>query len=209
MTPSGTIRVLLADDHPIVLDGIRSMIEAEQDMAVAGKALDGCEAVEQFRRCRPDVTILDLQMPRMNGIEAISAIRELDPGARVIVLTTYSGDVQVSRALRAGALGYLLKGSLSTELVAMIRDVARGKRRLPAEVACILAENLSTDWLTDREVEVLRAVARGSANKCIAGVLGISEDTVKGHMKSIFSKLGANDRTHAVTIALKSGFLDG
>jgi DNA-binding NarL/FixJ family response regulator len=178
-------------------------------MTVAGQALDGQDAVEQFRQCRPDVTLLDLQMPRMNGIEATSAIRELDPQARIIVLTTYSGDVQAVRALRAGALGYLLKGSLGTDLIAAIRDVAQGKRRVPIEVACSLAENLSTDWLTAREIEVLRAVARGSANKCIAGVLGITEDTVKGHMRSILSKLHANDRTHAVMIALKRGFLEG
>ena len=208
MSCSEITRVLIADDHPMVLDGIRLAIEAEPDMTVVSEASDGDEAVEGFRTCRPDVTLLDLKMPRMSGFEALKEIRELDKSARVIILTTFSRDIQVGRALKAGALGYLLKGCRSKHLTSAIRDVANGKRHLPIEIAHSLAENLPADWLTSRETEVLRGVARGSSNKAIAGVFGITEDTVKGHMTSILSKLRANDRTHAVMIALERGFLD-
>ena len=178
-------------------------------MELTAEAAGGQEAVECFRRHKPDVTLMDLQMPGMNGIDAILAIRSEFPGARFIVLTTYQGDVQALRALKAGASGYLLKNMLRKELLDTIRIVHAGGRRIPPEVAAELAEHIIDDALTDREVNVLRRVAAGNSNKMIAGQLGVSEDTVKGHMKSILSKLAANDRTHAVTIAMRRGYLDG
>ena len=174
-----------------------------------GEATNGDEAVVEFKRLRPDVTLMDLQMPGLNGIAAIEAIRADFPKAKIIVLTTYSGDVQASRAFKAGASGYLLKSMLRTELVSTIRDVNLGRKRIPPELASSIAEHLSLDYLSAREVEVLRSVAAGNSNKIVADDLSISEDTVKGHMKNIMAKLGANDRTHAVLIAIKRGFLDG
>ena len=203
------IRVLCVDDHPLMRDGIAFALQTQKDMELVGQAIDGEEALCLFRELRPDVTLMDLQMPGMNGIATIEAIKREFPKARVVVLTTYSGDVQASRALKAGAVGYLLKSMLRTELLSTIRTVHAGGRRIPPEIASELAEHISADALSQREVEVLRCVASGNSNKIVADELAITEDTVKGHMKSILSKLGANNRTHAVLIAMKRGFLDG
>jgi DNA-binding NarL/FixJ family response regulator len=201
------IKVLTVDDHPLLRSGIAAVIDEEADIQVVGEATNGREAVESFRIHRPDVTLMDLQMPVMNGIDAIVAIRGEFPAARFVVLTTYDGDVQALRALRAGATGYLLKSMLREELVTTIRSVYAGKRRIPPEVASEIAEHISDDSLSDREIEILKEVAQGTSNKIIASHLSLSEATVKCHMKSILSKLSANDRTHAVTIAMKRGFL--
>lgn len=209
MPLTATIRVLSVDDHPLVLDGIAFALQGKPDMELVGEATNGIEAVAAFRRCRPDVTLMDLQMPKMDGIEATIAIRQEFPGARIVVLTTYSGDIQASRALKAGAVGYLLKATLRTELIDTIRLVHAGRRRVAPQVASEIAEHISADELSMREIEVLRHVASGCSNKIVADHMELSEDTVKGHMKSILSKLQANDRTHAVTIAMKRGFLDG
>lgn len=202
------ITVLCVDDHPLVRDGIKFAIEAQSDMRLVGEASNGKQAIEQFQLHRPDVTLMDLKMPVMGGVEAITAIREKDSKARFIVLTTYSGDVQAARALKAGASGYLLKGSMGMDLIQTIRDVHAGRRRIPPQIASEIAEHVDSDALSAREVEVLRAAAVGNSNRAIATLLGISEETVKGHMKNILSKLSAKDRTHAVTIALRRGFLD-
>jgi DNA-binding NarL/FixJ family response regulator len=177
-------------------------------MSVVAEAADGEEAIASFRIHRPDVTLMDIRMPKTNGIDAISAIRKEFPNARVVVLTTYGGDIQALRAFKAGAVGYLLKSMLRTELVDTIRLAHAGMRRIPPEIALELAEHAGDDTLTTREIEVLGDVAKGSSNKVIAARLAISEHTVKGHLKSILSKLDASDRTHAVMIALKRGFLD-
>ncbi len=197
------------DDHPLVRDGISFAIAAQTDMTVIAEAANGRDAVEMFRLHRPYVTLMDLQMPLLNGIDATMEIKRIAPAARVLVLTTYSGDMQATRALQAGAVGYLLKGSLRKELVQAIRDVHAGRRRIQPEVAQDMAQNISGDRLSGREIDVLRSVAAGQSNKTVADKLDITEYTVKGHMKSIMSKLGANDRTHAVLIAMKRGFLDG
>lgn len=202
------IRILTVDDHPLLREGIAAVIEGQPDMVLVGEAANGREGVDAFRSCRPDVTLMDLQMPEMGGVEAIGAIRQEFPGARVVVLTTYQGDVQALRAFKAGASGYLLKSMLRKELVDTIRSVHEGRRRIPAEIAAEIAEHASDDALTAREVEVLRQVAAGNGNKRIAVKLSISEETVKAHMKNILAKLDANDRTHAVTIALKRGFIE-
>jgi DNA-binding NarL/FixJ family response regulator len=209
MTASNRIKVLCVDDHPLVRDGIAFALQQQDDMVLVGEATNGLEAIAAFRQHRPDVTLMDLQMPQMNGIDALAAIRGEFPSARIVMLTTYSGDVQVSRALSLGAVGYLLKGTLRSELIDTIRTVHAGLRRIPAELANDLAEHYSADALSPREIEVLRIVAAGCSNKIVADRLFISEDTVKGHMKSILAKLQANDRTHAVMIAVKRGFLDG
>ena len=185
------------------------MLQAEEDIELVGEASDGIEAIASFRALRPDVTLMDLQMPLMNGLDAIVAIRTEFPDARIVVLTTYRGDVQALRALKAGAMGYLLKNMLRAELVDTIRTVYAGKRRIPKEIAAELAEHVTDDALSEREIEVLRRVAMGSSNKIIASHVGVSEATVKSHLRNILSKLGANDRTHAVTIAIKRGFIDG
>jgi len=208
MTPDKQIRILTVDDHPVLREGIAAVLANETDMALVAEANNGREAVEQFRTHRPDVTLMDLQMPIMGGSEAIVAIREQFPDARIIVLTTYSGDVQADRAFKAGACGYLLKSMLRKELVETIRAVHGGKKRIPPEIAVEMAEHHADDALSEREVEVLRDVASGSANKIIADHLEISEETVKAHMRKILSKLGANDRTHAVAIALKRGIIE-
>ena len=202
------IRILAVDDHPLLREGIAAVLQGEPDMVLIGEATNGEEAVRNYRQHRPDVTLMDLQMPGISGIEAITAIRSEFPGARFIVLTTYQGDVQALRALKAGASGYLLKSMLRKDLLETIRMVDAGKRKIPPEIAAELADHVADDALSEREVDVLRRVAQGNSNKVIAGQLAISEATVKGHMKSILSKLGANDRTHAVTIALKRGFID-
>jgi len=182
-------------------------LEAEPDMVLVAEASNGRDAIDQFRTHHPDVTLMDIQMPGMNGIDTILAIREDFPDARIIVLTTYSGDAQALRAFKAGASGYLLKNMLRKELLETVRSVHAGRKRVPPEIAIEIAEHHSDDALTEREIQVLREVAAGNANKVIADHLTISEETVKAHMRSILSKLGANDRTHAVTIALKRGII--
>jgi DNA-binding NarL/FixJ family response regulator len=206
--PSEVIRILTADDHQLLREGIASVLESQPDMALVAQASNGREAVETFRRLRPDVTLMDLRMPDMSGIEAITAIRAEFPDARIVVLTTYAGDAQAAAALKAGAAGYLLKNLVRKELLDTIRTVHAGKRRIPAEIATEIAEHVADDQLTAREIDVLRAVAAGKSNKLIAAELEISEGTVKTHMKSILPKLDASDRTHAVMIALRRGILD-
>ena len=208
MSTSSPIRILSVDDHPMLREGIAAVLAGEDDMVLVAEASNGREAVEQFRANRPDVTLMDVQMPEVNGVEAILKIREEFPDARIIVLTTYSGDVQAARAFKAGAAGYLLKNMVRKELIDTIRAVHAGKKRIPPEIAIEMAEHHSDDALTEREIEVLRAVAAGNANKMAAQLLHVSEETIKAHMKNILSKLGANDRTHAVTIALKRGIFE-
>jgi DNA-binding NarL/FixJ family response regulator len=202
------IRIALADDHPLLRQGITALLADQTDLKLVAEASNGLEAVEQFRRNRPDVMLMDLQMPGMNGIDAMIAIRGEFPDARFIVLTTYSGDVQIVRALKAGARAYLLKSLLHRELLDTIRAVHAGQKRIPPEVAAELAEHVADDSLTAREVEVLRLIAAGNANKLVADRLSITEETVKAHVKNILSKLDANDRTHAVTIGLKRGIIE-
>jgi DNA-binding NarL/FixJ family response regulator len=207
-TGPSLIRILAVDDHPMLLEGIAALVASQGDMKLVAQASTGREALEQFRKHRPDLTLMDLQMPDMDGIEAMAAIRSEFPEARIIVLTTYKGDVQVLRALKAGARAYLLKGLLRKELLETIRAVHGGGKRIPPEVAAELAEHALDGTLTPREIDVLRLIAGGSANKLVADQLSITEETVKGHVKNILSKLGANDRTHAVTIALKRGIIE-
>jgi DNA-binding NarL/FixJ family response regulator len=202
------IRVLTVDDHPLLRDGIAALIGSEEDMELIGEASNGREGLDLFRKFRPDVTLMDLQMPEMNGIDAIGAIRGEFPEARIIVLTTHPGDVQVSRALRAGARAYLMKGELRKQLLETIRAVHAGQKRLSSEVAAEIAEHGTDSSLTPREIDVLRLVAAGNANKEVGARLSLTEVTIKSHMKNILAKLGANDRTHAVTIALKRGIID-
>jgi DNA-binding NarL/FixJ family response regulator len=208
MPGESKIKVLTVDDHPLLREGIAAVLTGEADMELVGEATNGQEAIERFRTHQPDVTLMDLQMPVMNGIDAIVAIRKEFPGARFVILTTYQGDVQALRAFKAGASGYLLKNMLRQELLDTIRTAHAGGRRIPPEIALELAEHVADDALSDREVEILRKVANGTSNKIIAAELSVSEATVKSHMTSILSKLGANDRTHAVTIAIKRGFLE-
>jgi DNA-binding NarL/FixJ family response regulator len=202
------IRILTVDDHPLLREGIAALVNAESDMKLVAEASNGQEAIKQFRLHRPDITLMDLQMPASNGIEAIIGIQSEFPNARIIVLTTYTGDVQVLRALRAGAQGYILKGYVHRELLEAVRAVHAGKKRIPPEVAAELAEHAADDNLTSREIDVLRLIASGNLNKMIADQLSISEETVKSHVTNILSKLGANDRTHAVTIGLKRGIIE-
>jgi DNA-binding NarL/FixJ family response regulator len=196
------------DDHPLLREGIAALVASQSDMKVVGEASNGFEALKEFRRHRPDITLMDLVMPGMNGVDAIIAIRSEFPEARIIVLTTYAGDVQVLRALKAGARGYLLKGLLRKELLETVRAVQAGRKYIPPEVAAQLAEHAGEEELSTREIEVLRLIAGGKANKAIADQLSITEETVKGHVKNILSKLCANDRTHAVTIGLKRGIIE-
>ena len=202
------IRVLAVDDHPLLREGIAALIGSEEDMELVGEASTGREAIQLFRKLQPDITLMDLQMPDMNGIDALGAIRGEFPDARIIVVTTHPGDVQVSRALKAGARAYLLKGMLRKELLDTIRCVHGGQKRLSSEVAAEIAEHATDDTLTPREIDVLRLVGAGNANKEIGARLSLTEVTVKSHVKNILAKLGANDRTHAVTIALKRGIID-
>jgi DNA-binding NarL/FixJ family response regulator len=202
------IRIALVDDHPILRQGIAALISDQPDLQLVGQASNGLEAIEQFRLHRPDVMLMDLQMPGMNGIDAMSAIRGEFPDARFVVLTTYTGDVQIVRALKAGARAYLLKSLLHRELLDTIRSVHAGNKRIPPEIAAELADHAADDQLTPREIEVLRLVAAGNANKIVADRLSITEETVKAHVKNILSKLDANDRTHAVTIGLKRGIIE-
>ena len=202
------ITVLTVDDHPLLREGVAAVLACERDIVVVGEAANGREAIDSFRRHRPDVTLMDLQMPQMKGLEAIMAIRREFADARILVLTTYSGDVQALRAIKAGAAGYLLKNMLRKELPDAIRSVRAGRQRIPGEIAVAMAEHCNDDPLTEREVEVLRCVAAGNANKQVAAQLSIAEETVKAHVSRILSKLGANDRTHAVVIGVKRGIID-
>jgi len=202
------IRVLCVDDHPLLREGIAALIANQTDMELVAQAENGRQALEQFREYLPDITLMDLQMPEMGGIDAINAIRSEFPEARIVVLTTYAGDVQVSRALKAGARAYLLKGMLRKELLETIRAVHAGQKRVSPEVAAEIATHSIDDGLTPREIDVLRLVAEGNANKQVAAKLSLTEETVKSHIRSILAKLGANDRTHAVTIGLKRGIID-
>jgi DNA-binding NarL/FixJ family response regulator len=209
LSASRLIRVLVVDDHPLFREGLAALLQGEPDIALVGEADEGREAVERFRALQPDVTLIDLQMPGLSGIEAMQVIRREFPGARFVVLTTYSRDAQVLRALHAGADGYLLKSSLRKDLLATIRAVHDGRKSVSAEVAAELAKHVLDEALTERELEVLKRAARGVSNKEIAAALGLTEATIKSHMKNVMFKLGANDRTHAVTIAIKRGFLEG
>ena len=201
------IRILAVDDHPIVRQGIAVLIETQTDMALVGEASNGREAIQQFREHRPDVTLMDLQMPEMNGLDALAAIRGEFPDARIIVLTTYTGDVQILRALKNGAQGYLLKNTFHKELVDTIRAVHAGKKTLSPEASYQIAEHSTDDALTPAEINVLSLIAAGNANKQIADQLCITEETVKSRVKNILSKLGANDRTQAAMIGLKRGII--
>jgi DNA-binding NarL/FixJ family response regulator len=208
MNDGAMIRVLTVDDHPLMMAGIAGEINAQPDMRVVAEATDGVEGIASFRMHRPDVTLMDIQMPNLSGLDALSAIRQEFPTARIVVLTTVGGDIHALRAFKAGAAGYLLKNTLRKDLIDTIRLVHSGKRRIPPEIANELAEHSMDDTLTARELDVLRGVARGSSNGEIASALSISEHTVKNHVKSILSKLDATDRTHAVMIGLKRGFID-
>ena len=199
---------MAVDDHPLLRDGISALIGNQTDMELVAEASTGREAIDLFRKHRPDITLMDLQMPEMSGIDAISAIRGEFSDARIIMLTTHAGDVQVSRALKAGARAYLLKGLLRKELLETIRAVYAGHKRVSSEIAAEIAEHATDDALTPREVDVLRLVAKGNANKVIGAQLSLTEETVKSHIRSILAKLGANDRTHAVAIALKRGIIE-
>ena len=202
------IRILTVDDHPLLRKGIASMVNAETDLKLVAEASNGREALDAFRAERPDITLMDLQMPDMDGVDAIRAIRTEFPDAHIIVLTTYSGDTQVLRALKAGAQGYILKGHVPKELLDTIRAVHAGQKRIPPEIAAQLADHVADDSLTAREIEVLNLIAAGNSNKLIADRLSIGEATVKSHVTNILSKLSANDRAHAVTIALKRGIIE-
>jgi len=203
-----TIRVLCVDDHPIVRQGIATLIGSQPDMAVVAEAASGREAVQQFRALKPDVTLMDIQMPEMNGLDAITAIRGEFPEARIIVLTTYAGDVQALRALKAGARAYLLKNTLHKELLETIRAVHAGRKAISPEVTMEIAEHATDEHLTPAELRVLRLIAQGNANKEIAAQLSLTEETVKGQVRNILAKLGAKDRTHAAMIGFKRGIIE-
>jgi len=207
MKDAGKIRVLCVDDHPIVRDGIAAIIGLQPDMMLAGAAATGGEALERFLELRPDVTLVDLRLPDMSGFDLIKKIKDKSPNARIIVLSSHEGDVDIQRALEAGAQGYVVKGIVRGELFEIIRSVHAGKRRLPAAVAQKLAEHMADEAISPRELEVLSLMATGKRNKEIAGELSIAEDTVKMHVRNILSKLQVNDRTEAVTVALRRGII--
>jgi DNA-binding NarL/FixJ family response regulator len=209
MSVSRPIGVLVVDDHALFREGLAALLQDETDVALVGEAADGHEAVERFRALCPDITLMDLQMPGLSGIDAMRSIRSEFPEARFIVLTTYSRDVQILRALQAGAAGYLVKSALRKDLLSTIRTVHQGGKNLSAEIAAELAQHVLDPELTERELDVLKRVSTGTSNKEIAASLAVTEATVKSHMKNVMAKLGANDRTHAVMIAVKRGFIDG
>lgn len=202
------IRILVVDDHPMLREGVMAVIESQSGLEIAGEATNGTEAIEAFRRLRPDITLMDLQMPGVGGIQAIETIRSEFPDARIIVLTTYAGDVQAFHALRAGASGYLLKSTLRKELIDTVRKVHGGRKHIPPEIAEQIAFHAADESLSERETGVLRLVSAGRANKEIARQLSISEETVKAHLKNIFAKLGVTDRTEAVITAAKRGIIE-
>lgn len=202
------IRVLVADDHPLLIEGIAAVIADQADIELVGEAGNGIEAIASYRRLQPDVTLMDLQMPELDGIAAIHAIRDEFPAARIAILTTYQGDVRVLHAIQAGATGYLLKSTLRKSLVDTIRALAMGQSHFPAEIAADLASHLGAEPLSRREVEVLRWIAHGESNKAIARRLGLTEETIKAHVKNLIAKLNADNRTHAVAIALRRGIID-
>jgi DNA-binding NarL/FixJ family response regulator len=207
MTSPPPIRILSADDHPVIRDGVAAIIATQPDMQMVGEAGDGAQAVETYRQLRPDVALIDIQMPVLDGVQATQAIRKEYPAARIVILTTYSGDVRAVKALKAGAAGYLLKSALRKELIDTIRAVHAGRRHVPAEIAREIAIHTADDAMTEREIAVLQQVAAGKTNKEIARILAVSEDTVKAHLKSIFLKLDVADRTLAVTQALRRGVI--
>lgn len=207
-TPTASIKILLVDDHLLLREGIRSLIANQPDIEVVGEAEDGVQAIDRFRALMPDIVLMDLQMPRMGGVDAVLAIRKDYPRARIIVLTTYPGDAQALRALKAGASGYLLKSTLRSELLDAIRSVHAGGKHLNAAVATDIAIHIIDDMPTERERTILQLASGGNSNRQIAARLALSEETVKGHMKSVFSKLNASDRTHAVAIAAKRGIIE-
>ncbi len=207
MSNKQSIRVFSVDDHPLLREGIATLVNNQPDMVLVGEASTGAEAIQQFKQHMPDVTLLDLRLPDMSGIDVLIAIRSEFPEARIVMLTTFEGDVEVQRALRAGARGYLLKNMPPSELLDVIRQVHEGKKRIPPEIASQLLEHMSDEGLTEREVEVLREVADGNRNREIAERLFISEETVKVHIKHIMEKLGANDRTQAVAIGVRRGII--
>ncbi|MCW2338248.1 DNA-binding NarL/FixJ family response regulator [Sphingobium sp. B2D3A] len=208
MAKSDQIRVMVVDDHPLLREGVCAVIETQADLEIVAEAETGEQAIDLYEKHRPDIVLMDLQMPGMGGVAAIEALRKVHPTSRIIVLTTYAGDAQAMRALRAGAVGYLLKSSMRKELLETIRSVNGGGKHLSAEIATGIALHLAEDVLSGRESEVLTLAAAGNSNKQIGVRLGLSEDTVKGYMKVIYSKLGAADRTHAVTIAARRGIIE-
>ena len=207
MSKRAAIRVFSVDDHPLLREGIGALVNNQPDMVLVGEASNGSEAIQLFRQLVPDVTLMDLRLPDMSGIDVLIAIRTEFPEARIIMLTTFEGDVEIQRALKAGARGYLLKNMRPSELLDVIRQVHAGKKRIPLEIASQLAEHLSDETLTEREIEVLREVAGGNRNRNIAEKLFISEETVKVHIKHIMEKLGAADRTQAVAIGVRRGII--
>lgn len=208
MSEQASIRVFSVDDHPLLREGIAAVVNSQPDMLMSAQASNGCEGIQTFRQQQPDVTLMDLRLPDMSGIDALIAIRAEFPEARVIMLTTFEGDVEIQRALKAGARGYMLKSAPPKELVETIRQVHRGKRHIPQQIAANLAEHFSDEALTEREVDVLRHISGGNRNRDIAERLFISEETVKVHVKHIMEKLGASDRTQAVAIALRRGIIE-
>jgi DNA-binding NarL/FixJ family response regulator len=208
MGDENRIRVLSVDDHPLLTEGIAAIINSQRDMVMVSQASTGAEAIQQYRKHRPDVTLMDLRLPDLSGIDAMIAIRNEFADARIVILTTFEGDVEIQRALQAGARGYLLKSMAPSEILSVVREVHAGKKRVPAAVAAQLAEHMSDETLTAREIEVLRRIAEGNRNKDIAEQLFISEETVKVHVKHLMDKLGAKDRTQAISIAVRRGIIE-